>query len=207
MKVSQQYKFYSFLLTRFYTNNWLFNHLCVFLFFFNVVLYWAFSLLSKEILTNEWQSESLPLSYCRFKYHWKLVSLRCLRLFAGRRKKMYTVVTVQIPHGVVMLALSIQYFNLWFWLLSKTYCLNVKTCHFPKTYRTEQTVSQNRTHAGNNACIIFLCAICDFYLYYTLVLYSLIMICIFTLFIFYLSWSLCVVSFRGKNTNVYFISR
>lgn len=132
------------------------------------MLYWAFSLLSKEILTNEWQSESLPLSYCRFKYHWKLVSLRCLRLFAGRRKKMYTVVTVQIPHGVVMLALSIQYFNLWFWLLSKTYCLNVKTCHFPKTYRTEQTVSQNRTHAGNNACIIFF--MCD--LWFLPVLYS-----------------------------------
>jgi len=83
-------------------------------------------------------------------------------------------------------------------------CQNL-ICHFPKTDSTEQTVSQNSTHAGHNAFIFFMCD-CDFYQYYTLVLYSLIMICIFTLFIFYLSRLLCVVSFRGENTNVYFIS-
>jgi len=61
----------------------------------------------------------------------------------------------------------------------------------------QNKLSQNSTHAGHDACIFFMCD-CDFYQYYTLVLYSLIMICIFTLFIFYLSRFLCVVSFRGE---------
>lgn len=115
-------------------------------------------------------------------------------------KWVYTLVIVKIPHGLVMLASSIQNFNLRFWILSKAILYG---CHFPKTNRTEQTVSPNRTHAGHSASIFLYD--CDFYLYYTLVLYSLIMICMFPLFIFYQSWSQCVVSFRGK-TRVYFIS-
>lgn len=54
-------------------------------------------------------------------------------------KWMYTLVTVQIPHGLVTLTSSIQDFNLPLWVLSKAILYG---CHSPKTDRTEQTVSK-----------------------------------------------------------------
>lgn len=78
-------------------------------------------------------------------------------------KGVYTRVTVRIPHGVVMLALSIQNFYLWFWLLSKAYCMNVMF---------QRLIAQNKLFSKQDAFrtkCIFLCVIvisnCNILLY------------------------------------------
>lgn len=104
-----------------------------------LVLYWACNLLCKEILTNEWQSESLPLSYCSLKYHWKLVSPRYWRLFAGHHKM--DVYSSHCSNTSWSCNVGFKYTKLWPMIL--TFIQNILyECHFPKTDRTEQTVSK-----------------------------------------------------------------
>ncbi|CAJ1053281.1 Hypothetical predicted protein [Xyrichtys novacula] len=61
----------------------------------------------------------------------------------------YNLVIVQIPHGPVMFALSIKTLNYILTSIQSILC----ECRFPKTGHTEETVSENRTHAGHNASI------------------------------------------------------
>lgn len=163
-----------------------------------VLLYWASIIVccvKRFLLMSDRKPSSIILLPFNITGNWFHSAVKDYLLHIV--KWVYTLVTVQIPHGVVTLSLGIQNFNLWFWLLS--YRMNVvfqrlitqnKLCL--KTRRM-----QNTTHASFCMCD------CDFYLYYTLVLYSLIMICIFTLY--FLS-KLIAMRWVEKKTQKYFIS-
>lgn len=105
---------------------------------------------------------------------------------------------VQIPHGMVMLSLSIPNFYLWVWLLSKAYCMNVRIpvkdwlCRTNCTSRHDACEKQGRD-GFVSVIVISTCII--------ILLYYLIMICICTLFkkqFFNQSWPLYIVSFRSE---------
>lgn len=105
----------------------------------------------------------------------------------------FNQVIVQIPNRPVMFALSILQTILW--LLSKAYCVNLTF----QRLNTQKKVCLKPGRMQDTMHPSFYMRDCDFYLYYTLLLYSLIMICIFTLVIFYQSWSLGVMDFRRET--------
>lgn len=102
-----------------------------------VVLSLHSSELCSKIPANVWQSQKASF------YYIVAFNITGNRLYLLEKVKwVYTLVTVQIPHGVVLLVLSIQNFNLWFWLLLQSMLCECR-----------QAVSPNRTHAGRDTCI------------------------------------------------------
>lgn len=93
-------------------------------------------------------------------------------------KQVCTLVTVQIPHRVVMLSLTIPNLYLWVWLLpSKAYCMNIRK---PVKDWSCRTNCLRTGHTQDTMHGWFCICDCNFFLY-SLLLYSLIMICICTL--------------------------
>lgn len=164
-----------------------------------MLLYWAYFIVccvKRFLLMSESQKAFLYHTVTFFNITGNWIHSAVSGYLLVIIKMLYTQ-TVQIPHILVKLTLSIQNFNLWFWLLSKVSCMNVI---FQRLItRNKRCLKTGKTwHMQDTMHPSFLYSDCDFYLYYTLVLYSLIMICIFTLFIFY-QRLLCVLSFWRKT--------